>query len=112
MRPESDAAYNTAVFSAKEAFFKAYFPMTEHFLGFQDAVVRFHEGTERFDISIVNPAVPALFGRRQFDGMTLICKGEVVSVLWIATNDGPQRVPKPGRPDSVNGQTDLPSEPI
>ncbi len=83
LRPETDAAYNTAVFSAKEAFFKAYFSATQHFLGFQDAVVRFRPNTDRFDIRIINPKAPALFGLHQFEGVSLTCENEAVSVLWI-----------------------------
>lgn len=83
LRPDTDAEYNTSVFSAKEAFFKAYFPATQHFLSFQDAVVRFRPDSDRFDIHIVNPTVPALFGQHQFEGLCLTCEGEVVSVFWI-----------------------------
>ncbi len=68
-RPErSLGAWAKLVFSAKEAFTKACFPLTRVPLGFQDAQVELLPGANRFLVRLCNDAKPAIAGRRRLEG--------------------------------------------
>jgi 4'-phosphopantetheinyl transferase EntD len=61
-------------FSAKEAFYKAYFPLTQHFLAFDQVRIHFSVSpgklTGNFDARILDPSAPAI-GMLKFDGRWL-----------------------------------------
>jgi 4'-phosphopantetheinyl transferase EntD len=65
------------VFSAKEAFFKAYFPQTQTFLDFQDVTIALHPSRGEFDVLLINRDVPSLFGSRRATGRYGINDGYV-----------------------------------
>lgn len=58
----------TVVFSAKESFYKAYFPVTRFILEPQSIDIDFNFGAGTFTASIVEPSAPDLFGSRTFLG--------------------------------------------
>jgi 4'-phosphopantetheinyl transferase EntD len=70
-----------ARFAAKEAFYKAYFPVARRFLDFHDVRVDLAEG--RFVAELVADK-PALGARRTFEGRIARLAGHTVAALWIA----------------------------
>jgi 4'-phosphopantetheinyl transferase EntD len=63
--------WGTAVFSAKESLYKAYFPLTATFIGFRDAAVRLHperDDAGRFEARLAREDAPDAAGRRAFEG--------------------------------------------
>jgi 4'-phosphopantetheinyl transferase EntD len=57
-----------AVFSAKESFYKAYFPEAQTFLDFHDVDVEIRPEQHAFFASLARDDLPALLGRRQASG--------------------------------------------
>lgn len=56
------------IFSAKESFYKCYFPLTHTRLGFRDAQVRLDLERQRFEVRLIRPDAPDAAGRRVFAG--------------------------------------------
>ncbi len=56
------------LFVIKEAMFKLYFPVAQHFLEFRDMWVRLDPVAGTFDAELVEPRAPSAFGRRRFAG--------------------------------------------
>ena len=58
------------MFSAKETLYKAYFPLTEVFIGFRDAEIALHPEAERGALRGAARArrAPDAAGRREFTG--------------------------------------------
>ena len=56
------------VFSAKEAFYKCYYPLTRTFLGFHDAEIEVDASAGRFVARLVRQDAPAADGLRRFEG--------------------------------------------
>jgi 4'-phosphopantetheinyl transferase EntD len=71
-------------FSAKEAFYKAYFPATRHFLDFQDLRVDLDLAAGRFEAQLMHRASPTLGGQRTFVGSFLRLGRLIATILWIA----------------------------
>ncbi len=71
------------VFSAKEAFFKAYFPQAHTFLDFQDVTIALHPERQEFKATLVNSGVPLLFGSQQATGRYRIADGFIYTAVAI-----------------------------
>jgi 4'-phosphopantetheinyl transferase EntD len=71
-------------FVAKEAFYKAYFPTTRAFLGFQDVRVTVDPTSTRFEARLMQLTSPSLCGARAFMGSFATLGSHVVAVAWIA----------------------------
>jgi len=71
-------------FVAKEAFFKAYFPTTRAFLGFQDVRVAVNPASDHFKARLMEPRRPSLYGARTFLGRFATLGSHIVAVAWIA----------------------------
>jgi 4'-phosphopantetheinyl transferase EntD len=65
--PESRQMALAIMFSAKEAFYKCQYPITEQFLGFHDADVVIDRDRRTFRLKLL-AEVPLLAGRHIFDG--------------------------------------------
>lgn len=70
-------------FVVKEAFFKAYFPVTGAFLEFQDVSVTIDRHSQSFQVRLVEPSKPALAAKRAFWGHFGQRCGHLVAVLTI-----------------------------
>jgi 4'-phosphopantetheinyl transferase EntD len=57
--PLASAQWEKLSFSAKEAFYKAYFPLGRTFLGFHDAALRFDPETRSFRVRVLRDDAPA-----------------------------------------------------
>ncbi len=55
-------------FSAKEAFYKAWFPQARRFLDFLGARIEMDAAANRFAIQVIDPSAPASFQHRAFIG--------------------------------------------
>jgi 4'-phosphopantetheinyl transferase EntD len=63
--------WGAVVFSAKETLYKAYFPLTETFIGFRDARIRLHPESRdhgRFEADLTKDDTPSAANRRHFEG--------------------------------------------
>ncbi len=83
MKPQHwpESVWRTALFSAKEAVFKAVFPRTRRFLDFRDVCIRFQED-EQFIVSAVAPWAASL-GLEALQGSVRISKSYVITgVVW------------------------------
>lgn len=79
--------WGSALFSVKETLYKAYFPLTDHFLGFRDAGIELRPETpERgsFRARLLAEDAPAAAGRREFEGRYAFAEGLVLSALALA----------------------------
>ncbi|NRA09185.1 MAG: 4'-phosphopantetheinyl transferase superfamily protein [Myxococcales bacterium] len=63
---ESD--WGLLLFSAKESFYKCYFPLARRFLGFRDAEIEFLPEEGRFHARLVAHDAPSAAGRRSASG--------------------------------------------
>ena len=73
------------IFSAKEAFFKAYFPQSRTFLDFHDVKIALHPRRAEYAAELVNRDVPSLFGRRYVVGRYAIRNGLIYTAVSTAT---------------------------
>lgn len=69
------------IFSAKEAAFKAYHPITNHFLGFRD--VRLTVSGDAFAAKIVTPDCPSIFGHTKIEGRFALVGGMILSLVAV-----------------------------
>jgi 4'-phosphopantetheinyl transferase EntD len=69
------------VFSAKEAFFKASFPQSRAFLDFQDVTIALCPPRGEFEVTLVNPDLPLLFGKRRATGRYRIADGLIYTAI-------------------------------
>lgn len=74
-----------AVFSAKEAVYKAQYTLTETFIGFEAAEIRFWETgfTLRFDAAAESLAATAQFSGAGIEGRWKILSGHILTAAWI-----------------------------
>lgn len=87
--PSTGVAWDRVIFSAKEAFYKLWYPITQSWLGFDDVVVRLlpddHEaGSGRFVVRLrtVPLGVGSRFAR-SFDGSFDVRDGRIVTVTVL-----------------------------
>ena len=88
-------AWSKLVWSAKEAFYKSYFPAVRRSLEFGDAEVEL-VNAGRFRVSLTNADAPALFGRRQVDGRFLHSGQHVFTALAVEAAEDRWAVGGPG----------------
>jgi 4'-phosphopantetheinyl transferase EntD len=65
---QADVDWASIFFSAKEAAYKCYFPITGKFLGFHDVELRVEPGSHRFEAILVREDAPSAHGVRNFHG--------------------------------------------
>jgi 4'-phosphopantetheinyl transferase EntD len=70
-------------FVAKEAFFKAYFPVTRTFLDFKDVRVQIDQTSGTFEASLAEPSKPPLCGLRVFFGHITVLSEYILAGIWI-----------------------------
>ena len=76
LAPDARQMALAIMFSAKEAFYKCQYPLTECYLGFHDAAVTIDRQGETFRLTLLAD-LPALSGRQVFDGRFVI-RGDTV----------------------------------
>ncbi|MFW8595968.1 4'-phosphopantetheinyl transferase family protein [Cribrihabitans neustonicus] len=70
------------IFSAKEAFYKAYFPVTQVPLDFKDVLIEVDLLTRSFEVSLASAAAPDIAGRRSLTGCFAWIDRFVVTAVW------------------------------
>ena len=74
----------TLAFSAKEAFYKAYFPAVRTFLEFTDVGLEVDWPAGAFAVSLLSVAAPDIAGRRRLQGRFTRIGSFVVTAVWLA----------------------------
>jgi 4'-phosphopantetheinyl transferase EntD len=82
---ENGVHWDRVLFSAKESVYKAWFPLTEKWLGFGDARLTFHPDENRFSVELL-VAPPIVRGEplTGFEGRFLIRDGFVVTAIVVS----------------------------
>ena len=80
------ALHSTLLFSAKEAFYKCQFAMTEGWLGFRDVSLRFQGN--RFLIDILKPAANSPLPDGPYEGVFLVSGTHVLTGIAISGEAG------------------------
>jgi len=75
------------LFSAKESFYKCYFPLARHFLGFRHAVVDFFPETRRFRARLHCPDAPSAAGVRTLNGHFAVDATHVATSVVLPARD-------------------------
>ncbi|MBX2813161.1 MAG: 4'-phosphopantetheinyl transferase superfamily protein [Myxococcales bacterium] len=70
------------VFSAKEAFYKAQYPLTNVFLNFHDVEIHLHEQTQRYSVKVYHPVVNKL-PMNHFRGGWIIVEPYVLTTAYF-----------------------------
>jgi 4'-phosphopantetheinyl transferase EntD len=73
----------TLVFSAKEAFFKAYYPQARTFLDFTDVTLDIDWSSERFKATLIPSAAPGIGGGRSLQGRFVWIGPFVITGVWL-----------------------------
>jgi 4'-phosphopantetheinyl transferase EntD len=83
-RLEPGVHWDRLLFSAKESVYKAWFPLAQRWLGFEDAVLTLDPGTGTFSARLLVPG-PTVHGRRLegFEGRWLIRDGLVLTAIAL-----------------------------
>jgi 4'-phosphopantetheinyl transferase EntD len=84
-RAEPEVAWDRLLFSAKEALYKAWYPLAQRWLGFEDAVLTIDPVERTFSARLLVPG-PRLAGEelRGFDGRWLVAEGLILSAIAVA----------------------------
>ncbi len=82
---ESEIA--SLIFSAKEAFYKAYFPVTQVPLEFRDVFIEVDWSTKTFEVSLALAAAPDIAGRRKLNGCFAWIDRFVVTAVWVQRSE-------------------------
>jgi 4'-phosphopantetheinyl transferase EntD len=82
---EPGLCWDRMLFSAKESVYKAWFPLTSRWLGFEDAAVDFDAASRTFTARLLVPG-PVVNGRplTVFDGGWRVSNGLIVTAIAIA----------------------------
>jgi 4'-phosphopantetheinyl transferase EntD len=83
------------IFSAKEAFYKCYYPLTGQFLEYGDVRIRLQPAWSRFDVELLSDSHPDVLGRRPLRGRFAVWDGFVACAVTLPTT-APVRVHEPG----------------
>lgn len=83
-RESSEAHWDRLLFCIKESVYKAWFPLAERWLGFEDALVGIDWRRQSFSAHLLVPG-PVLDGRelRSFDGSWLAADGLVMAAIAL-----------------------------
>jgi 4'-phosphopantetheinyl transferase EntD len=99
-REEPGVSWDRLLFSAKEAVYKAWFPLAERWLGFEDAHLEIDRERRSFTAQLLVPG-PRLDGRELggFSGRWLVRDGLVLAAIALAAPGGgePQLGEDPSR---------------
>jgi 4'-phosphopantetheinyl transferase EntD len=81
---DSTPCWDRLLFCAKEAVYKAWFPLTHRWLGFQDAAITIDPADRTFTTRLLVPG-PTIAGQtvRRMDGRWLICDGLVLTAITV-----------------------------
>lgn len=71
----------TLIFSAKEAFYKAQYALTQSWVDFDDAEVEILQ--DSFVLQVKNEALPIAHHARRFEGRFLVCDGHIITALAL-----------------------------
>jgi 4'-phosphopantetheinyl transferase EntD len=79
-----DVCWDRMLFSAKESVYKAWFPLTQRWLGFEEASVSIDPGTGTFTARLLTPG-PVVNGLALagFEGRWLVSRGLVLTAIAI-----------------------------
>lgn len=85
-RTRPEVSWERLLFCAKEAVYKAWFPLAERWLGFEDAEVRFQleDGTFRARLLLPGPTIDGLESLESFTGRWLISEGLLLTAIAVA----------------------------
>ena len=72
------------MFSAKESFYKSYYPETKTFLEFADVEVELFPDKGRFVARLTKIDAPAPLGMKEFSGSFAVTEAHVFTMLTIA----------------------------
>jgi 4'-phosphopantetheinyl transferase EntD len=88
--------WDRLLFSAKESVYKAWFPLTQRWLGFEEAAVTINPANGTFTARLLVPG-PTLDGRQlnAFTGRWLVRNGFVVTTIAVPARPGPVNGPQP-----------------
>jgi len=82
--PLPSGQWEKLVFSAKESFYKAYFPLGRTFLGFHDAALHFDPDTRSFRVRVLRADAPPPHAAR---GRYALAPPHVLTAVVIGWND-------------------------
>jgi 4'-phosphopantetheinyl transferase EntD len=84
-RADPSVHWDRLLFSAKEAVYKAWYPLAERWLGFEDAVLAIDPAARTFSARLLVPG-PTLAGAevRGFEGRWLVAEGLILSAIAVA----------------------------
>ena len=94
--------WDRLLFSAKESTYKAWFPLTQRWLGFEDTVITINPANGTFTVRLLVPG-PVLDGRSltRFEGRWLVRDGLVLTAIAV-----------PARPELCHRLWPRPGEPV
>jgi 4'-phosphopantetheinyl transferase EntD len=86
-RQAPEAHWDRLLFSIKESIYKAWFPLAQRWLGFEDAVVAIDRQQQSFTAHLLVPG-PFLGGRelRRFRGTWLVAEGLILAAIAMPAN--------------------------
>lgn len=87
----TDNFWSKVIFSAKEAFYKAYFPLCRQYLDFLEAHVELHASQSKtkatrsgdFSIQLLTPPHYALYNQQSFSGRYLITATHIITAITL-----------------------------
>jgi 4'-phosphopantetheinyl transferase EntD len=84
-RADSTIHWDRLLFSAKESVYKAWYPLAERWLGFEDAVLSIDRERRTFAARLLVPG-PTLAGAelRGFEGRWLVAEGLILTAIAVA----------------------------
>ena len=87
---EPGVCWDRLLFCTKESVYKAWFPLTGRWLGFEDACVDFDPGSQTFDARLLVPG-PVVNGKplSGFTGRWLVSRGLIVTAIVIPNERWP-----------------------
>ena len=88
-RQAPETHWDRLLFSIKESIYKAWFPLAERWLGFEDATVTIERESESFSARLLVPG-PRFDGHelRGFDGRWLVADGLVLAAIALPAREG------------------------
>lgn len=83
----ADVCWDRLIFSAKESIYKAWFPVTRRWLGFEDVVVAISEAEATFDVRLLVPTPVAHgFPLVNFTGRWLVSGGLILTAVTVSSS--------------------------
>jgi len=81
--PSPAVDWGVVLFSAKESFYKCYFPLARTFLGFRDAEVRLDPDAGSFTVQLCRDDAPPALGTRTFQGRYQTDSNRVITAVTL-----------------------------